>query len=397
MGGGAVKTPEQKLDDALEAERLAGNLVAWHEYYNPARFGSPSVGSSLTGLTISDRTAAGNDAVASGTGPTLRQSSGVYYVEINGIDDALTMALPARRNLLTYTEDFSNGVWARTNVTTASDTVRETATSGEHFIETVVSETGNVTLSVEVKAVERDQIRVLLGTVSGTYGLVYTFSSDTISSTGSAIIASSSEVLSDGWVRIVMTSNSGANRARVQLTEALANVYTGDAAKGVDVRRAQLETGSTATDYQSVGSDWMDDMLVSIAFRTSDTTGLLVSSDSQSRWLGAIQDGSSSTNVAANGSGSPSIRLDGVASAFATRDALHASAADGQWHIATFVGADLSSWADIVLGFYGASDAFNTDYDIVGLVVAPNTTENIELAEAALAKAMEPVGYALAS
>jgi hypothetical protein len=91
------------------------------------------------------------------------------------------------------------------------------------------------------------------------------------------------------------------------------------------------------------------------------------------------------------------VRLDGSALSSPTTSDIRTNGADGAWHIATFAGADISAWADLVLGFFAGSNSYNTAYDIVGLVIAPNTTANIELAEAALAKAMEPVGYALAA
>lgn len=327
-----------------------------------------------------------------------------YYAEFNGTDDALTMALPARRNLLINSEDLTQSSWIKAGVSVSAaaegyEVLAPSGTGHRRFYVNRPAATGPATWYMDVSAGTHDTFQLYNG---GSANSLATFDLTT-----GAVVHEGSETnasmidLGGGIYRCIATFT------RTDLTGAY---WFGLAPKGatsyghqlnsdqdetIIVHRGQLETGSTATAYQSIGSDWMDDMMVSIAFRTSDTQGMLVNSDNVIRWLGAFNDSDTSTDTIGFGSGSPVMRLDGVAVTPANRDALHALVSDGDWHVATISAADLSSWSDVVQAFYSASSAWNANSDIVGLVIAPNTTENIELAEAALAEAMEPVGYAI--
>lgn len=158
-----------------------------------------------------------------------------------------------RRNLLTYTEQFDNAVWAKySSVTGSGLQVREIATNSEHYIEQIVSLSGSVTATFEVQSVGRDVIRLAIGTSSPIYGVLYTFSTGSLSSLGSAITEATGTNLGDGYHRIVLKSSSGANRLRIQLTDSGTASYLGDVTKGINARKLQLEVGSTATEYQRI-------------------------------------------------------------------------------------------------------------------------------------------------
>lgn len=164
--------------------------------------------------------------------------------------------LGGRRNLLTWSEDLTDSVWATTFVTKATTSYLETTTLAEHSVEQVVSLSGNVVATFEINSLGRDVVRLALGTSSGTYGLTYTFSTQATSALGTALTVLSVTVLPDGWHRIVIRSNAGANRFRVQATDNATTNYAGDVTKGVRSRNAQLETGSTATAYQKVTTQY---------------------------------------------------------------------------------------------------------------------------------------------
>src|SRR5690606_33678465 len=74
-----------------------------------------------------------------------------------------------RRNLLTWTEDLTDAAWGKNNVTPLATGFREIATSSAHFIEQIVSLTGDVTAAFEVQEVGRNVIRLVLGTETATY------------------------------------------------------------------------------------------------------------------------------------------------------------------------------------------------------------------------------------
>jgi hypothetical protein len=133
-----------------------------------------------------------------------------------------------------------------------------------------------------------------------------------------------------------------------------------------------------------------------MAVRTSDTQGNILNSDNAARHIGQWQDGSSGTVIAAN-AGSPTYRVDGAAFSLTTRDSIHSAFVDGDWHVVTVSAADLSAWSDVVLGFFQASNANNTEYDLAHISIYPDNTATRDLAEAAAADAIKETGYALAA
>lgn len=168
-------------------------------------------------------------------------------------DPAEVADLKWRRNLLTYTEQFDNAAWAKySSVTGSGLQVREIATNSEHYIEQIVSLSGSVTATFEVQSVGRDVIRLAIGTSSPIYGVLYTFSTGSLSSLGSAITEATATNLGDGYHRIVLKSNLGANRFRIALTDNGTSSYLGDVTKGINARKLQLEVGSTVTEYQRI-------------------------------------------------------------------------------------------------------------------------------------------------
>ena len=162
---------------------------------------------------------------------------------------------PPARNLLTYTGDLSNTTgWALTATTFSNGCLFETATTSTHNIAQnvlggVVS-TGIFTLSVEVFPNGRDLINISTGNSTAISSVNYTFSTNTFSSIGTTVLSYSSTVLSDGYVRITLTTNT-ASTFRISPSTGVAS-YLGDVTKGVYIRNPQIEYGSTATPYQYI-------------------------------------------------------------------------------------------------------------------------------------------------
>ena len=157
------------------------------------------------------------------------------------------------KNLLTFSNDFSNAAWTKANTTATAGLISETAITGEHYVIQAISD-GNV-FTVEVKESGRDYIRFFIGTSTATSSVTYRFSTNTFTGIGSEITATS-EVLADGYVRIAIVSSAARTQVRIQLLEGSGTVnYAGDITKGVFARRAQAERGTTATSYEAKTAD----------------------------------------------------------------------------------------------------------------------------------------------
>ena len=171
---------------------------------------------------------------------------------------------PARTNLVTYSEDFSNAAWSKSNSSITSnlvispdgtlnaDKLVENTTTGEKFTQTIisVSNTTIYTASVFVKFAGREWIRftdaqssnrIHFNTKTGVFGSV----------TGT-VISYESTLLGDGWYKLSLTTTSVATAyaMRIVLAENNNDVsYIGDGTSGVYIYGAMLEQGSFPTSY----------------------------------------------------------------------------------------------------------------------------------------------------
>ena len=171
---------------------------------------------------------------------------------------------PQSTNLVTYSEDFSDSSWVKTNSSITSnlvispdgalnaDKLVEDASTGEKFTQTIrpVSNTTIYTASVFVKFAGREWIRftdaqssnrIHFNTKTGVFGAV----------TGT-VISYNSIALDNGWYKLSLTTTSVATAyaVRIVLAENDNDVsYTGDGTSGVYVWGAQLEQQSYATSY----------------------------------------------------------------------------------------------------------------------------------------------------
>ena len=181
--------------------------------------------------------------------------------------------LSARVNLLTKTEDISTADWIKLGTSAPNaDTLLELAASGVHR----VSQSKNVPatkccLYAEFYPAGRSSCSLSLYDVSG--GTTRAGAIFSIDGAGSIISGSSAlnkiSLLPDGWYGCYIESTSafsgGNTDAYIGATNGAAQSYTGDATKGVRVRKVDLRpvnTGvnlpayqrvNTATDYDTVG------------------------------------------------------------------------------------------------------------------------------------------------
>jgi hypothetical protein len=211
---------------------------------------SPDIVNSLTRASTATyidggvlKTAAVNEA---------RYQDGVLLVETTGT------------NLLTYSEQFDNGVWnkVRSSVVTNSSTApngatlaallrEDTTASATHYTQVAVSvNTGNFyTFSTFVKSLNRNvELRLTFGS-----NVAVTF--DLTSKTGSAtqgLPSFSITELSSGWLKVSISGVSditGVVTARLSIINGSANAYTGDGSSGLYLWGAQFEQTSTPSSY----------------------------------------------------------------------------------------------------------------------------------------------------
>lgn len=177
---------------------------------------------------------------------------------------------PAATNLLTYSDQLDNIVWAKwqssilVNVTTApdgsstADKIVENLTNNSHTAESgcnVVSGT-TYTFSCFVKSVERNFAYVgMHATGFGTeliadFNLTY----KTLVTTSAGSAATIQDV-GGGWLRLsisataVSTGYCGFYIGTSRSSGAIGRVYTGDGVSGIHAWGAQIEIGATATSY----------------------------------------------------------------------------------------------------------------------------------------------------
>jgi len=186
--------------------------------------------------------------------------------------------LRARYNLLTYSEQFDNAVWARTGLdafgsgsvanattapdgTTTADFIRPgTTLSGQRLIQNPVPSQTAQTLSIYVKASGYSKVALKESQTTGNYAS-FDLSNGTVLA-NTAGVGTSITALPNSWYRISMTLAS-ATSCGLQVS-VLAPVYTtgdpngstfsGDGTSGVFVWGAMLNPGSSAGTYQRIAA-----------------------------------------------------------------------------------------------------------------------------------------------
>ncbi|MDT4790504.1 hypothetical protein FQZ97_229260 [compost metagenome] len=195
-------------------------------------------------------------------------SSGVYEMVAAGQPrfdyDPVTKAAKGllveeqRTNLLTYSVDFSNAAWTKTNANTVSNAaiapdgtqtatkLVETTANGQHRINSVaISMSGVHSGSVFAKAGERNICRMFLWDATSRVGeTVFDLAAGTVVS-GPGVI----KPAGNGWYRCSVAGTSAGTTGQLFCAVGALDTYGGDGASGLYVWGAQLEAGAFPTSY----------------------------------------------------------------------------------------------------------------------------------------------------
>jgi hypothetical protein len=163
-----------------------------------------------------------------------------------------------RTNLLSYSNDFSNAYWIKSDAsvtsgqggydgTTNAWKLTPNASNVGHYTYANIVTTGLLTFSVYAKPDGYNFILLYAGGYGGTF---FDISTGTIGGNlGSAPSATKIEAAGNGFYRCSITVPSSADVAIFAANTISSYVFTGNGTSGVLIQSAQYETGDIATDY----------------------------------------------------------------------------------------------------------------------------------------------------
>lgn len=177
------------------------------------------------------------------------------------------------RNIFTFSEDFSNAVWTKTDASIASSAVpsptgsltaqklTEAATTARHFLATstsILPALTQQTITFYAQSAGRTRFNMLFSGGNGDW-VWFDLSSGTATvglGATNSISCSMVSVGSDWWRCAVTLTTIGAAALNLCLLDGSTPTrlpsYAGDITKGILIWGAQLELGSSATAYQKV-------------------------------------------------------------------------------------------------------------------------------------------------
>lgn len=169
-------------------------------------------------------------------------------------------------NLLTYSEQFGNTAWVKTNMLmvinsavapdgtrTAAKLIPSTATGNHYIYNTYTLTAPSVTFSVYVKAAEFTTLRLSSSEASTPANpIIADFNLVTVTATPVNLSTVSASIIpvGNGWFRISATTNTAALvYTSWSIVPNIDTSYTGDGISGIYVWGAQLEQSTSASPY----------------------------------------------------------------------------------------------------------------------------------------------------
>jgi hypothetical protein len=167
----------------------------------------------------------------------------------------------ARTNILTYSSDFANAAWTKTNATITANAV--TAPDGTTTADTLVSSTSNTAKSISqsgltstigtftVYAKPAGETVISLWLTGASVGATFTLTGSG-STTNNGATSSAITPAGDGWYRCVVYYNAATTTAHIYLRTG--SSYIGDGTSGAYIWGAQLEAGNFVSSYIPTGA-----------------------------------------------------------------------------------------------------------------------------------------------
>jgi Fe-S cluster assembly iron-binding protein IscA len=168
---------------------------------------------------------------------------------------------PQRTNVISYSEDFSNAAWTKTNATitannttspdgtTNADKLTEDTSTGTHKVTATAAAPNIYTISVYAKY--NGRILQIASTSTAGHYANFDLLNGVIGNFGVTTENVTITEFANGWYRCSMTTTSNMNTAIISTvqstTSAYQESYLGDGTSGIYIYGAQLELGSYST------------------------------------------------------------------------------------------------------------------------------------------------------
>jgi Fe-S cluster assembly iron-binding protein IscA len=185
----------------------------------------------------------------------------VPRIDYTGGGCAKLLLEPQRTNLVTYSEDFSNAAWTKTNATitannttspdgtTNADKLTEDTSTGTHKVTATAAAPNIYTISVYAKY--NGRILQIASTSTAGHYANFDLLNGVIGNFGVTTENVTITEFANGWYRCSMTTTSNMNTAIISTvqstTSAYQESYLGDGTSGIYIYGAQLELGSYST------------------------------------------------------------------------------------------------------------------------------------------------------